>query len=67
MTTAIAQVNLLKRDSDGNWYSIPESIVKGFNESLEETLLHDSLSSEWFEAVQELNNNYGMYLIGVKE
>lgn len=62
MNTALAnRTNLLKKDSDGRWYSIPEAEVDAFIAAAEAVENAEFMSNEWFEAVSDLDIRYGSY------
>lgn len=66
MTTAIAEksTNVLKKDADGHWYSIPANEVDGFVQAVEAVMLAEFMSDEWYEATDDLNDRYGCYMRG---
>lgn len=55
--------NILKRDADGNTYSLPAFEVNAFVISAEAVGLAEPMSAEWFSAVDDLNAQYGEYRI----
>jgi hypothetical protein len=66
MTTAIADKssNVLKKDADGHWYSIPAAEVDAFVQAVEAVMLAEFMSDEWYEATDDLNDRYGSYMRG---
>lgn len=50
MPTAIAEKNVLKKDADGHWYSIPSNEVDSFVEAVEAVMLAEFMSIEWYDA-----------------
>ena len=62
MTTALAQHNILKKDSDGRWYSIPAAEEDSFIQAVEAIMLADFMSPEWYAADDDLTNRFGSYL-----
>jgi hypothetical protein len=56
-----ARPNLMKKDSDGNWYAIPQQEVMAFVQAVERVELAEFLSEEWDQATDELNSNFGCY------
>lgn len=63
MTTALAEKNILKRDNDDRWYSIPPNMVDSFIQAVEEISLAEWGSDEWGEACDDLDNRFGEYRI----
>jgi hypothetical protein len=62
MNTALAtRHNILKKDADGRWYSIPEAEVDAFIAASEAVENAEFMSSDWFEARNDLDNRYGTY------
>lgn len=55
--------NILKRDPDGNIYSLPQSEVSSFVSAAETVENIESMTGEWFDAVHELNARFGEYRI----
>jgi len=53
--------NVMKKDSDGNWYAIPEKEVDAFIQASEAVELSEFMSYDWMCAVDELNNSFGAY------
>jgi len=66
MTTAIAEKtsDVLKKDADGNWYSLPASEVDEFVQAVEAVMLADFGSPEWFNANDDLRARYGSLMRG---
>jgi hypothetical protein len=64
MTTAVAERNILRRDCDGNVYSIPEKMVDHFTQLSEAIENSEFMSGEWYEANDELNEQYGSFMKG---
>lgn len=62
MNTALAtRPNLLKKDADGRWYSIPVAEEDAFVHAAEAVELADFMSIEWHETQDDLNNRFGSY------
>jgi hypothetical protein len=61
-TTLATRPNILKKDANGQWYSIPEIEVAGFIQMSEAIELAEFLSHAWYEANNELNERFGYYL-----
>lgn len=66
MTTAIADrsSNILKKDADGNWYSLPANEVDAFVQVVETEMLAEFMSDEWYDARHELGYRFGSYMRG---
>ena len=64
MTTALAEKNVLKKDADGNWYSLPANEVDSFVQAVEAVMLADFGSGEWYESQDDLNSRFGSYMLG---
>ena len=65
MTTELAtRPNILKKDADGRWYSIPVVEEDAFVQAVEATMNAEFMSSEWHEANDDLNSRFGAYLKG---
>lgn len=63
MTTLLAtRPNVLKKDADGRWYSLPENEVSAFIQAAEDVELADFMSTCWHEAQDNLNIRFGEYL-----
>jgi len=63
MTTELAtRPNILKKDADGRWYSIPVGEEDAFVQAVEAIQNADFMSDEWSEANDDLNSRYGAYL-----
>ncbi len=63
MTTTLANkpVNILKKDNDDNWYSIPQNMEDEFirlNEAIQNA---DFMSDEWWEASTEFDSTFEPY------
>ena len=67
MTIAVAEKsgNILKKDAEGYWYSLPPNQVDSFVYAVEETVNAEFMSSEWYSAWEEVNNNFGSYRLEV--
>jgi hypothetical protein len=63
MTTALATKpkNILKRDYDDRWYSLPANMVDPFIQAVEAISLAEWGSREWYEAGDDLDNRFGEY------
>jgi len=63
MTTALADrpKNVLKKDYDDRWYSLPPNMVDSFIQAVEAISLAEWGSDEWEEAGDELDNRFGEY------
>jgi hypothetical protein len=64
MTTAIATKNILKKDCDGHWYSIPENQVDHFIQLVESIQNSEFMSDEWYNANDELSDQFGLCMKG---
>lgn len=51
--------NLLKKDNDGRWYSIPPHMVDTFTQIVEAAQNSDMFSHEWNQATDDLNDLFG--------
>jgi hypothetical protein len=63
MTTDIQLRNVLKKDQNGDTYSVPENMLNEFtrlNENIQNTA---TLSDEWFEAQEEFDSIFLTYLV----
>lgn len=69
MNTAVAEksTNVFKKDADGHWYSIPATLVDAFTQAVEATMLAEFMSDEWYEANDQLHQDFGCYMRGEKE
>jgi len=63
MTTALADrpKNVLKKDYDDRWYSLPPNMVDSFIQAVEAISLAEWGSDEWWEAGDDLDNRFGEY------
>lgn len=62
MTTALTdRPNVLKKDADGRWYSIPSNEEDAFVQAVEATMLSEFMTAEWNEANDDLESQYGQY------
>lgn len=64
MTTAIAEKNVLKKDADGHWYSIPANEADSFVQAVEAVMLAEFMSDDWYDANDDLNDRFGIYMRG---
>ncbi len=63
MNTALAdRPNILKKDADGRWYSIPVAEEESFVQAVESIMNAEFMSSEWHEANDDLNSRFGANL-----
>ena len=62
MTTDTTERNILKKDNDGHWYSLPPKEVDAFVQAVEAVLNADFMSDEWYEANDDLNDRFGQYV-----
>jgi hypothetical protein len=62
MTTALAEKNIIVKDSDGNVYSIPPRMEQQFIAIKEASINAVFGSSEWHEASDELNEQFATFL-----
>lgn len=62
MTIATTEKNILVKDLEGTWYSIPPSMKSDFEEMKEVIIDAPSLSSEWFDAVSNFNETFGQFV-----
>jgi len=60
-TTLATRPNILRKDADGRWYSIPAGEEDAFVNAAEAVELADFMSHEWHEAQDDLNNRFGAY------
>lgn len=60
-TALVDRPNLLKKDTDGRWYSIPEVEVDAFVAADEAVENAEFMSTEWFEAKNDLDAQFGSY------
>jgi len=58
MTTALAAKNIIRRNSDGNEYSIPLQHLSHFQQLDEAVQNAEWDSLEWHEACDEFNNQF---------
>lgn len=56
-----ARRNVLKRDLDGIWYSIPENLSDTFIRMLEEIQNAEFMAPEWFQANDEFATTFCSY------
>lgn len=63
MTTALLDCpkNILKRDYDEKWYSIPPGMEDEFTYALEQTALTEWGTDEYWEAVNYFEQNFCEY------
>lgn len=60
MNTAVAtRPNVLKKDINNNWYSLPEGMVDTFVQINETIQNADMFSHEWNQAIDDLNEMFG--------
>jgi hypothetical protein len=64
MTTDLAEKNVLKKDADGHWYSLPPKLEDSFVQAVEAVMLADFMSAEWYDAHDDLNDRFGSYMRG---
>lgn len=64
MTTETIEKNILKRDADGHWYSLPPALSESFGSAVEAILNAEFLSEEWYDANDSLNDQFGKYMKG---
>lgn len=62
MITEITNPNILRKDPDGNWYSIPEHLDKTFIAMKEELMTFDWGSKEWDNVNDDFADIFGQYL-----
>lgn len=62
MNTAIAERNILVKDADGNWYSIPSGMEQEFIRLKEDTINAEFGTAEWHTANAEMQEAFGAYL-----
>jgi hypothetical protein len=63
MNTATATKNVLKKDVNGDWYSIPENLIEVFIRVNEEIQNSDMFSSDWHAACFELDEHFKEYQV----
>lgn len=62
MNTALAQrPNILRKDLDGHWYSIPQELDEDFAIMKEAIILAEWGSDEWHDAADSFTNLFGKY------
>lgn len=61
MTNAIIERNILVKDGDGNWYTIPPSLEQEFTRLKEECISADFGSDEWYAATSEMSDTFGVH------
>jgi hypothetical protein len=63
MTTTLIDrpKNILKKDWDGHWYSIPEKMLDHFIQLVETVENSEIFSNEWYDAIDDLENEFGEY------
>ena len=61
-TQTLERANVLKKDMDGNWYSLPWYLEDDFIRTTEGIQNAEYLSPEWFEGHAELSTLFGVYL-----
>lgn len=54
--------NVLKKDCDGHWYSIPDDEVDNFIQAIEAIQNAEFMSEEWYSANDDLNDRFGCYM-----
>lgn len=62
MNTAIAERNLLVKDLDGHWYSIPSTVEEDFKIMKEAIILAEWGSDDWYEANDDFNDAFSKYM-----
>jgi hypothetical protein len=62
MTTELVEKNVLRKDHDGQWYSLPTKMVDPFIQANEDIMNADFMSTDWSAAVNELSDQFGQYL-----
>jgi len=63
-TQTVDHPKVLKKDTDGHWYAIPENMVASFVQAVEAIELAEWLSDEWYDATDYLNDTFGEYMKG---
>ena len=58
---AIKSKNILKKDYEGRWHSLPPNMVDPFIQAVEAITLPEWGSREWDEACDDLDNRFGEY------
>ena len=61
MTTDLAIRKIIRKDYDGNLYSIPENMIEDFAIMNEAVMLAEWGEEEWHDAVDALNSTYGPF------
>jgi hypothetical protein len=63
MTTALADrpKNVLKKDYDDRWYSMPPKMVDSFIQAVEAISHAEWGSNEWWGACADLDDRFGEY------
>jgi len=58
----LAKRNILRKDCNGFWYSIPEEMVDQFIQLSETVENSETISDEWHSAQDEFDNVFGSFL-----
>lgn len=58
----LATPNVLKKDYNGLWYSLPENMVDSFIDMNEEIQNSEWFSVNWFNAISSMNDMFTEYL-----
>lgn len=61
-TATMQQPNILKKDCDGYWYSIPPSEEEMFVNLIEAIQNSEFMSEEWHLATDEFNHQFGGHM-----
>jgi hypothetical protein len=62
MTTALKERNILVKDADGVWYSIPPDLEREFIRIKEDTINYEFGSSDWHDSVQEMRDSFESFI-----
>jgi hypothetical protein len=55
-------MSIFRKDHDGKWYSIPETLDTAFLALKDQIIESEIGSSEWLESTMELQSTFGEYL-----
>jgi hypothetical protein len=56
----VVEPKIIRRDNDGNIYAIPRKLIDGFT-YMNEAVTNAIGTDNWYEAVSELDAEYGIY------
>lgn len=64
MNTTLVERNLLLKDLDGHWYSIPAKLEDEFKSMREAIILADWGSEDWYQANDDFGDTFTQYMKG---